>query len=143
MTPMHHRKPGVVTAALRSDVYTEMICDTIHVHPAMFQFVMDCKSRDKFVLITDCMRAGGMPAGEYTLGELEVVVDGTSARLQDGTLAGSILTLNRAIANVHQHTNKPLWEIVNAATLNPARADGDAGPHRLHPSRLLRGFCCL
>ena len=50
MTPMHHRKPGVVTAALRSDVYTEMICDTIHVHPAMFQFVMDCKSRDKFVL---------------------------------------------------------------------------------------------
>lgn len=124
MTPMHHRKPGVVTAALRSDVYTEMICDTIHVHPAMFQFVMDCKSKDKFVLITDCMRAGGMPAGEYTLGELEVVVDGTSARLQDGTLAGSILTLNRAIANVHQHTNKPLWEIVNAATLNPARAMG-------------------
>ncbi len=124
MTPMHHRKPGVVTAALRSDVYTEMICDTIHVHPAMFQFVMDCKSRDKFVLITDCMRAGGMPAGEYTLGELEVVVDGTSARLRDGTLAGSILTLNRAIANVHQHTNKPLWEIVNAATLNPARAMG-------------------
>ena len=124
MTPMHHRKPGVVTAALRSDVYTEMICDTIHVHPAMFQFVMDCKSRDKFVLITDCMRAGGMPAGEYTLGELEVVVDGTSARLRDGTLAGSILTLNRAIANVHKNTNKPLWEIVNAATLNPARAMG-------------------
>lgn len=53
-----------------------------------------------------------------------MVVDGTSARLQDGTLAGSILTLNRAIANVHQHTNKPLWEIVNAATLNPARAMG-------------------
>lgn len=57
MTPMHHRKPGVVTAALRSNVYTEMICDTIHVHPAMFQFVMDCKTNDRFVLITDCMRA--------------------------------------------------------------------------------------
>ncbi len=124
MSPMHHRKPGVVTAALRADVYTEMICDTIHVHPAMFQFVMDTKSRDRFILITDCMRAGGMPAGEYTLGELEVVVDQTSARLKDGTLAGSILTLNRAIANVHRHTNKPLWEIVNAATLNPARAMG-------------------
>lgn len=124
MTPMHHRKPGVVTAALTSDVYTEMICDTIHVHPAMFQFVMDCKSKDKFVLITDCMRAGGMPQGEYTLGELKVIVDENSARLPDGTLAGSILTLNRAIANVKKHTDKPLWEIVNAATLNPARAMG-------------------
>ena len=105
MTPMHHRKPGVVTAALRSDVYTEMICDTIHVHPAMFQFVMDCKGKDKFVLITDCMRAGGMPQGEYTLGELKVVVDETSARLMDGTLAGSILTLNKAIDNVHKNYN--------------------------------------
>ena len=124
MTPMHHRKPGVVTAALRSNVYTEMICDTIHVHPAMFQFVMDCKGKDKFVLITDCMRAGGMPQGEYTLGELKVVVDETSARLMDGTLAGSILTLNKAIDNVHKNTNKPLWEIVSAASLNPARAMG-------------------
>ena len=124
MTPMHHRKPGVVTAALRSDVYTEMICDTIHVHPAMFQFVMDYKGKDRFVLITDCMRAGGMPQGEYTLGELKVVVNENSARLTDGTLAGSILTLNKAIANVHANTNKPLWEIVNAATLNPARAMG-------------------
>ena len=124
MTPMHHRKPGVVTAALRSNVYTEMICDTIHVHPAMFQFVMDCKGKDKFVLITDCMRAGGMPQGEYTLGELKVVVDATRARLMDGTLAGSILTLNKAIDNVHKNTNKPLWEIVSAASLNPARAMG-------------------
>ena len=124
MTPMHHRKPGVVTAALRSNVYTEMICDTIHVHPAMFQFVMDCKTNDRFVLITDCMRAGGMPQGEYTLGELKVVVDQNSARLTDGTLAGSILSLNRAIANVRANTDKPLWEIVNAATLNPARALG-------------------
>ena len=119
MTPMHHRKPGVVTAALRSNVYTEMICDTIHVHPAMFQFVMDCKTNDRFVLITDCMRAGGMPQGEYTLGELKVVVDQNSARLTDGTLAGSILSLNRAIANVRANTDKPLWEIVN-----PARALG-------------------
>lgn len=124
MTPMHHRKPGVVTAALSSDAYTEMICDTIHVHPAMFQFVMNCKSKDRFVLITDCMRAGGMPQGEYTLGELKVVVDSDSARLTDGTLAGSILTLNRAIANVKKYTNRPIWEIVNAATLNPARAMG-------------------
>lgn len=124
MTPMHHRKPGTVTAALRSDAYTEMICDTIHVHPAMFQFVMDTKSKDRFVLITDCMRAGGMPQGEYTLGELKAIVDENSARLMDGTLAGSILTLNRAIANVSRHTDKPIWEIVNAATLNPARAVG-------------------
>ena len=70
------------------------------------------------------MRAGGMPQGEYTLGELKVVVDATSARLMDGTLAGSILTLNKAIDNVHKNTNKPLWEIVSAASLNPARAMG-------------------
>ena len=69
-------------------------------------------------------RAGGMPQGEYTLGELKVVVDETSARLMDGTLAGSILTLNKAIDNVHKNTNKPLWEIVSAASLNPARAMG-------------------
>lgn len=61
-----------------------------------------------------------MPQGEYTLGELKVVVDQNSARLTDGTLAGSILSLNRAIANVRANTDKPLWEIVNAATLNPA-----------------------
>lgn len=129
MTPMHHRKPGVVTAALTQQVTTEMICDTIHVHPALFSFVMDCKTGsdgvcDRFVLITDCMRAGGMPEGEYTLGELKVLVDGTSARLEDGTLAGSILTLNRAVANVLRHTGRPIWQVVRAASLNPANAMG-------------------
>lgn len=129
MTPMHHRKPGVVTAALHSEVSTEMICDTIHVHPAMFDFVMDCKTNketgicDKFILITDCMRAGGMPKGEYTLGDLKVLVD-KDARLVDGTLAGSILSLNKAIANVVEHTKRPVWQVVRAATLNPAEAMG-------------------
>lgn len=130
MTPMHHRKPGVVTAALSSNVYVEMICDTIHVHPAMFNFVMDCKKNpetgicDKFILITDCMRAGGMPDGEYLLGDLKVYVEGGSARLKDGTLAGSVLTLNKAIKNVMDNTKRPIWEVVRAATLTPATAMG-------------------
>lgn len=130
MSPLHHRKPGVVAAALQSQVYTELICDGIHVHPGLFSFVLQNKTNretgicDHLVLITDCMRAGAMPPGQYTLGELEVVVDGTSARLADGTLAGSILSLDRAVANFVRHTGCPLWQAVRCASLNPARALG-------------------
>lgn len=130
MSPLHHRKPGVVTAALQSDVYTELICDGIHVHPALFSFVCQNKTDresglcDRLVLITDCMRAGAMPPGQYTLGELRVVVDDTSARLADGTLAGSILSLDRAVENFARHTGCPLWQAVRCASLNPARALG-------------------
>lgn len=124
MTPLAHRAPGVVTAALRSkNVSTELIADTFHVHPGLFQLVADIKG-DKLVLITDCTRAGGLEDGEYTLGGQPIFVKGIECRLADGTIAGSVLKLNNAVGNFIRHTDLPIWKIVRMASLNPAQAIG-------------------
>ena len=122
-TPLHHRNPGVVGAALLRDVYTELICDTFHVHKGLFELIAKIKG-DKLVLITDCTRAGGMPDGEYTLGGQKIIVNGIECLLEDGTIAGSVLKLNNAVKNVYKNTEMPLWQIVAAASLNPAKAIG-------------------
>ena len=122
-TPLHHRKPGVVGAGLASDAYAELIADTFHVHPGLFSLVAKCKG-DKLVLITDCTRAGGMPDGEYSLGGQKTFVKGIQCLLEDGTIAGSVLKLNDAVKNVRANTDLPLYEIVAAASLNPANAIG-------------------
>lgn len=124
MTPLHHRNPGVVGAALASDVSCEMICDTIHVNPGLYPLVIKAKAPNKFVLITDCMCAGGCKDGEYALGGQKVVVEQGSARLMDGTLAGSILRLNEALKNVVEHTEYGIETAINFATINPAMAIG-------------------
>ena len=122
-TALHHRKPGVVGAALASDAYAELIADTFHVNPGLFALVAKCKG-DKLLLITDCTRAGGMPDGEYTLGGQKIFVKGIQCLLEDGTIAGSVLKHNDAVKNVRAHTDLPLYEIVAAASLNPATAVG-------------------
>ncbi len=122
-TPLHHRKPGVVGAGLASDAYTELIADTFHVHPGLFSLVAKCKG-DKLVLITDCTRAGGMPDGEYSLGGQKTFVKGIQCLLEDGTIAGSVLKLNDAVKNVLANTDLPIYEVVAAASLNPANAIG-------------------
>ena len=122
-TGLHHRKPGVVGAALASDAYAELIADTFHVNKGLFSLVAKCKG-DKLVLITDCTRAGGMPDGEYSLGGQKTFVKGIQCLLEDGTIAGSVLRLNDAVKNFRAHTDLPLYEIVNAASLNPANAIG-------------------
>lgn len=122
-TPLHHRNPGVVGAALLRDVYTELICDTFHVHKGLFELIAKIKG-DKLVLITDCTRAGGMPDGEYTLGGQKIIVNGIECLLEDGTIAGSVLKLNNAVKNVYNNTNMSLWTVVAAASLNPAKAIG-------------------
>ena len=122
-TPLHHRNPGVVGAALLRDVYTELICDTFHVHKGLFELIAKIKG-DKLVLITDCTRAGGMPDGEYTLGGQKIIVNGIECLLEDGTIAGSVLKLNDAVKNVYKNTEMPLWQVVAAASLNPASAIG-------------------
>ena len=122
-TPLHHCKPGVVGAGLASNAYTELIGDTFHVHPGLFQMVANCKG-DKLVLITDCTRAGGMPDGEYTLGGQKIFVKSIQCLLEDGTIAGSVLKLNEAVKNMRAHTTLPLHKIVAAASLNPANAIG-------------------
>lgn len=121
MTPLHHRKPGVVGAIFGNDVNCELIADTIHVHPGLFQLLVDVKGKDRVILITDSMRAGCMKCGEYDLGGQKISVDETSARLDDGTLAGSILTLNVALKNMHKHTNLKIHELIKMASLNGAR----------------------
>ena len=122
-TVLHHRKPGVVGAGLASDAYTELIADTFHVNKGLYSLVYKCK-KDKLVLITDCTRAGGMPDGEYSLGGQPIFVKGIQCLLEDGTIAGSVLKLNEAVKNFFDNTNVPLNEVVNAASLNPAKAIG-------------------
>ncbi len=123
MTPLMHRNPGVVGAALGEDVTVEIIADTFHINPGLYSIVYKVKG-EKMLLITDCIRAGGLSDGEYTLGGQKVVVNGIQCKLEDGTIAGSVLKLNNAIRNVKEYTDIPLHEIVNAASFYPAQAIG-------------------
>ncbi len=124
-TPLHHRNPGVVGAALQENVTTELIADTFHVHKGLFELLARVKG-DNLVLITDCTRAGGMPDGEYTLGGQPIFVNGVKCLLEDGTIAGSVLKLNEAVKNFRDNTSLPFWKVVAAASLNPAKAIGVA-----------------
>lgn len=127
MTPLMHRKPGVVGSALTHDeVSCEMICDTFHVNRGLFPLVAKVKG-DKLCLITDCMRAGGMPDGKYDLGGQDVFVKGIQCLLEDGTIAGSVLRLNRAVQNLYENTDIGLAKAFAAASLNPARAIHEDG----------------
>lgn len=125
MTALGHRNPGVVGAALNNDVYAELICDTFHIHPALFSMVYKLK-KDKLILITDCLRSGGLSDGEYTLGGQKIILKGIECRLEDGTIAGSVLTLNKGVANVLANTDLSVPEAVACASLNPATSIGIA-----------------
>lgn len=123
MTALAHRDPGVVGAALGTEVSVELICDTFHIHPGVFGIIAKQKG-NKLCLITDCTRAGGMPDGEYSLGGQPIFLKGIECRLADGTIAGSVLKMNVAIKNVLKHTNLTVSEVVCAASTNPARVIG-------------------
>ena len=124
MTPLNHREPGVVGAALTDDrVSCELIADTFHVDKALFGLVARQKG-DKLVLITDCLRCGGMSDGEYTLGGQKVYLRGIECRLGDGTIAGSTLTMERAVRNMLENTDLPVHLAVNMGSLNAARVLG-------------------
>jgi N-acetylglucosamine-6-phosphate deacetylase len=122
MTPLNHRSLGVVGAALFTDVYCELICDEIHIHKDLFQFVLNNKGKDKLILITDSMRAGCLKDGKYDLGGQDVYVKDNCARLEDNTLAGSVLKLNEAVYNFYKNTNLNLNDVINLASLNPAKS---------------------
>lgn len=122
MTPLMHRNPGVVGAALSSDnVSCELIADTFHVNKGLFGLVAKIK-KDKLCLITDCMRAGGMPDGTYTLGGQPVHKTGIKCLLEDGTIAASVLRLNEAVRNLYENTDLTLPQVVACASLHPAKA---------------------
>lgn len=123
MTPMAHRAPGVVTAAFNTDVSCELIVDTFHVAPCFYDLLYKIKGR-KLCFITDCLSAGGLPYGEYTLGGTKIIYRDIVCRLEDGTVAGSVLALNKGVWNVYKNSHIPLHECVNGASLNPAMAIG-------------------
>jgi N-acetylglucosamine-6-phosphate deacetylase len=127
MGTLHHREPGVIGAVLtRGEVRCELIADNIHVHPAILNLVYLAKGIDHVILISDAIRGAGMPDGEYAIDERVIVVKDGSARLPDGTLAGSVLTMDRALRNFAAATGESaetLWKVVS---LNPAKAAGVA-----------------
>lgn len=123
MTPMAHRAPGVVTAAFNSNVSCEVIVDTFHVDKCFYDMLWKLKGR-KLCFITDCLPAGGLPYGEYTLGGAKIIYRDIVCRLEDGTVAGSVLHLNKGVWNVYTNSSIPLWECVNCASLNPATTIG-------------------
>ena len=123
MSPLHHREPGAVGAALTADVSCELIADNHHVHPALYDLVWRQKTWD-VCLVTDCLSAAGTADGIGTLGGQPIRVQDGRCVLADGTLAGSTLHLWEAVRNLYTHSHIPLWECVNCATFNPATALG-------------------
>ncbi len=123
MTPLAHRAPGVVTAAMNADISCELIVDTFHVDKSFYNLLWKLKGR-KLCFITDCLPAGGLPEGEYTLGGQKIIYRGIVCRLEDGTVAGSVLHLNKGVWNVYTNSDIPLYECVNCASLNVATTLG-------------------
>lgn len=124
MPPFTHREPGVVGAAFDNPkVKVELICDGIHIHPTVIRAVFKMFGDDRVILISDSMRACGMPDGDYELGGLPVIKKGNTARLKDGTLAGSVTNLFDCMVNVIK-MGVPIEQAVKAATYNPAKAIG-------------------
>lgn len=124
MTGLHHRNPGLLGAALDSGVTCELIADDLHVHPAVQRLLYHCKSAAELELITDSMRACGLPAGVSELGGQTVYVKNGAARLKDETLAGSIVTMNQAMANFSRNTGASVPEVVRMVTENQAQELG-------------------
>ena len=121
MTSFSHREPGVVGAIFDSEITTETISDGIHISYPSLRIAYKQKTSDKVLLVTDAMMACSMPDGMYTLGGQDVIVKDGAARLLSGSLAGSILTLDKAVYNVYHNVGYPLHEVVKMATFNPAR----------------------
>lgn len=138
MTPLHHRDIGLVGAGLlHKDVFVELICDKLHISPPMIQLVFQVKGCDHVVLITDAMRAAGMPNGEYTLGGLPVIVQDGAARLKEGgALAGSTLQLATAFKNIVEVTKLPKSELIKATGWNAARSIGLTEIGKIEPGFL-------
>ena len=136
MTPLNHREPGAVGAILDNDSVTiELIADLIHVHPAALRLAHKVKGRDRVVLITDAMVAAGLDDGEYELGGIPVCVRGGRAAQEDGTLAGSTLTQDRALRNMIQ-IGVPSEDVIAMLTETPALQIG-AGAYK---GRLNAGY---
>ena len=129
MSPFTHRAPGVVGAVADSGhVAAELICDGVHVHPAVVRATFSMLGSDRIILVSDSMRATGMPDGDYTLGGQAVHVEGRRAvSVSDGVLAGSVTHLMDCMRTAVKEMAVPLEEAVACATVNPAKSLGEYG----------------
>ena len=126
MPAFTHRAPGVIGAVYDSKhVMAEIICDGVHIHPAAVRATFEMMGEDRMILISDSMRAAGMPDGSYTLGRLDVNVVGNRATLaSDGAIAGSVTNLMDCMKTAVKTMNIPLETAVACATINPAKSLG-------------------
>lgn len=125
MRGMQHRDPGLVGTLLTHDEVTcGIIVDGIHVHPSMVKLAYRVLGSKRLTLVTDAMAAMGMPPGEYVIGDQDVMVDETTARLSDGTLAGSILRMDLAVRNMVTYSGCSPAEAVRMASTTPAEVIG-------------------
>lgn len=125
MTPLHHLRFGMVGGGLMDDdVYVEMICDGVHLCDEMIRMIARLKGVRRMMLITDAMRASGMPDGAYTLGGLDVVVRDGCARLTTGAVAGSTLRYHDGLKRLMRLTGLPLCEAICTTSLNQAESLG-------------------
>ena len=135
MRPLEHREPGIIGEVLTdARLSADIIADGIHLDPAIVELFLKAKGPEAAVLITDAISATGMPDGRYRLGTFQVEVkDGRC--LAGGKLAGSVLTMDRAVRNVMQFAHWDLQQAVRLATLNPARVAGLSNRGKLRPGR--------
>jgi len=125
MRGLHHREPGIIGAALASSKLTvEVIADGIHLHPMVIKIVIEIKGDEKVVLVTDAIRATGINEGIYDLGGQKIIVKQGQARLKTGVLAGSVLTMDKAVKNLVTKVGIPLTKAIKMASFNPAKCIG-------------------
>jgi N-acetylglucosamine-6-phosphate deacetylase len=137
MRPLGHREPGMLGAALTvGELACELVADNIHVHPAAMRLLHAAKGADGVMLVTDAVRATGLPDGSYQVGDQPAIHMDGAIRLADGTLAGSVLTMDRALHNLQAATGRPLAELWPATSRNAARAIGvDDAKGSLEPGK--------
>lgn len=125
-SPLQHRAPGVPGAVLTDErYYAELITDGVHLHPDTMRLIVRAKGAARAVAVTDAMEAAGMPEGAYTLGGQRVTVCNGEARLADGTLAGSVLTMRQALSNLIHRFNIPPQDAARMCTQTPAESIGE------------------
>ncbi len=123
MTGLNHREPGTLGAVMTApDVFCELIADNIHVHPVAMAILLAVKGIERLVLITDAVSAAGLPDGEYQVDARPVQIRDGAVRLPDGTLAGSALTMDRALYNLSLATGQPIAALWPTTSLNAARS---------------------
>lgn len=136
MRPFHHREPGTLGAALVQDgLDAEIIADLVHMHPAGIQVAYRCKGAERLMLVSDALMGTGLPPGTHTLDGREIRIGQDVARLPDGTIAGSVITMDRALRNIVTQAGIPLPDAARMAASTPARSLGFADRGALEVGR--------